>query len=324
MTRSPYADWAELWLDELCAYADDNRVARGSRYAHAGKVTHVTVERGAISGQVAGSRRHPYEVTIEVAPLPAYTLWDVPVSYLAELLTERPDPEVLGDLLELAPQIVPEGFELNCHCTCPDWEELCKHVIALGTVFGAQLIHDVTPLLTFRGLDRESLLHIMMENAQAESARGTGRRAQTVGTGQSGRPGQRPGPSRNESGGDRYEANRSSGDRSGSDHYEGDRSSGDRSHGQPDGDRSYGTVDRDVPGMPRAHEVDVARYWHGFETLATHNFRILHGADQMPESVLASPLPWPRSDRQATYLQTIGAAYECMNKARRLRKPTVD
>lgn len=156
----------------------------GAGITHTGKVTHLTVERGAISGRVAGSHRYPYEVTIEADPLPAYTLRDVPVSYLAELLTERPDPEVVGDLLQLAPQIVPEGFELHCHCTCPDWEELCKHVIALGTVLGAHLVHDVTPLLTFRGLDRESRLHIMMENARAEAegAGGSGRRAQTVGT----------------------------------------------------------------------------------------------------------------------------------------------
>jgi hypothetical protein len=73
-----------------------------------------------VEAEVAGSRSHGYEVTIDT------------------LLATGAQPEVSNTPAALM-SLVPEADDLRYSCTCPDWEAPCKHAIAVLLAFAAEV-----------------------------------------------------------------------------------------------------------------------------------------------------------------------------------------
>jgi len=62
--------WAKRWIEVLESFGLGARMQRGRRYARAGQVLAVDVEKGRVTASVQGSRPTPYAVTIAVKSLP--------------------------------------------------------------------------------------------------------------------------------------------------------------------------------------------------------------------------------------------------------------
>lgn len=118
--RAP-AKLATTMLEVLAAgSADSARFQRGRAYARDGAVVVIHVSRGRLEAEVAGSRSSEYEVTIDTV-LARGVMHDVSSA-----------PAALMPL-------VPEADDLRYSCTCPDWEEPCKHAIAALLAFAAEV-----------------------------------------------------------------------------------------------------------------------------------------------------------------------------------------
>lgn len=120
-------------------YAEPNRLHRGISYADEGRVQTVRFHPYGVSGDVAGSRTNAYQVEIFI-PGPADD------RHLAVLRTLLSDENVRESVLDGLVPRVPRKDEVMSTCSCPDWEEPCKHVIAVWEVV-ARLIEDSPELL---------------------------------------------------------------------------------------------------------------------------------------------------------------------------------
>jgi len=74
--------WAGRWTRALEAIMDSGRLGRGRRYARKGQVLEINEQAGLITARVQGSRRTPYKVRIEIAPL-SDAEWDKVIEAMA-------------------------------------------------------------------------------------------------------------------------------------------------------------------------------------------------------------------------------------------------
>jgi hypothetical protein len=103
--------------------ADPQRFRRGRAYRRDDAVVSLDVEPGVVSGGVQGSRPTPYNVEVRVGPGPA---------------------GVSGAAL------VPSAKTLRISCTCPDWDDPCKHAIAVLLEFADRVGDNPELLATWR------------------------------------------------------------------------------------------------------------------------------------------------------------------------------
>jgi SWIM zinc finger len=104
---------ATLLSVAVAGMSDPARFRRGKSYVLDNAVTELEVLPGMLRVEVLGSRPDPYLATISVDP--------------------RPRPaDLVGDRVERhhAAQLCPEPEEMVCSCTCPDFDDPCKHAIA--------------------------------------------------------------------------------------------------------------------------------------------------------------------------------------------------
>ena len=103
---------------------DPNRLSRGRTYARQGAVDDLEVHDGVITGSVQGSRARPYEVTVRVKPAEAF---------------------------ESLRALVPEPPDVSFLCSCPDWDDPCKHAVAVMMAFAELVADDPDLLRVWRG-----------------------------------------------------------------------------------------------------------------------------------------------------------------------------
>lgn len=101
------------WTAAIAARAEPARYRRGKEYVREHAVVSVEVRALELHGAVQGSRAAAYRVVIGVPPLtgPAGSV----------------------------PALVPVATGLRFSCTCPDWDEPCKHAVAVALAFAEQL-----------------------------------------------------------------------------------------------------------------------------------------------------------------------------------------
>lgn len=157
--------WSKRFVEVLEAYGLGSRMARGRRYARSGQVLSLQVSRGLLVGQVQGSRPTPYVLSVRAAQ-PPESAWErlgevisAQVGFVARLLAG----EVPTDLEEACRAAGFELFpavwsDLDATCSCPDWENPCKHIAAALYLFADQLDDDPWLLLEWRGRHRDDLL----------------------------------------------------------------------------------------------------------------------------------------------------------------------
>ena len=159
--------WGQRWITALerlgGGYAA--RLGRGRSYARQGRVHDLSVNRGAVSARVTGSRATPYEVRIRLAPLDA-NAWGRAIQamaakarFAAALLAGEMPKEIDEAFSQAGTSLFPRSHEdLGTSCTCPDWANPCKHVAAVHYVLGDAFDRNPFLLFELRGRDKETVL----------------------------------------------------------------------------------------------------------------------------------------------------------------------
>lgn len=176
--RGPMATtwWSRRFVEVLESYGLGARMQRGRRYARTGQVIEVEVSPGMVAAQVQGSRPRPYLVTAALA-VPSEDQWSPildamrgKVGFVARLL----DGEVPTELEEVfsgagVPLFPAAWTDIRAKCTCPDWENPCKHIAAVLYVMADRLDGDPWLVLLLRGREREVLLDALAGAGSAAS-----------------------------------------------------------------------------------------------------------------------------------------------------------
>lgn len=164
--------WSRRFIEVLESYGLGARMQRGRRYARGGQVLSLDVRTATIAAQVQGSRRTPYLVTISL-PEPTAQQWAAideamrsKVGFVARLLAGEVPADLEAVFATAGVALFPQTWkELRADCSCPDWENPCKHIAAVLYVFADQLDRDPWLLLAWRGRTRDQVLEPLQGSA---------------------------------------------------------------------------------------------------------------------------------------------------------------
>jgi uncharacterized Zn finger protein len=157
--------WSQRFIELLESFGVGSRLARGRHYARAGQVVELDVEAGVVIAKVQGSRYSPYKVRIRTKLLTdaqwrrvekAMAAQALP---LAKLLAGEMPHDIEDVFAACKLSLFPRTHaDLKATCTCPDWENPCKHVAAVYYILAEQF--DENPFLIFawRGRTQQELL----------------------------------------------------------------------------------------------------------------------------------------------------------------------
>jgi len=161
--------WGKAWNKNLEIYADySNRLSRGRSYLKNGAVVDLTINAGVINALVIGSGRNMYNVQINIDAMDEEKIKEIVtkiegrLSSLEKLIDKF--PKELKDLFTSDDSgLFPKESEIHFHCTCLDWADMCKHVVAV--LYGVGVKLDEDPLLFFklRNINVEDLISDTIE-----------------------------------------------------------------------------------------------------------------------------------------------------------------
>jgi len=157
--------WGAKWVEALESFGWHTRLTRGRSYARRGQVVSVEIQPGEALAQVQGSRAKPYEVRIGLRRIPHKDWMRVSEKlaqkavFTAKLLAgEMPDG--LDEAFRRAGfPLFPKSIkDLETECSCPDWENPCKHIAAVYYILAQEMDRDPFLLLRIRGMEKKDFL----------------------------------------------------------------------------------------------------------------------------------------------------------------------
>lgn|GEM_PF-111205 len=157
--------WSKRFLSAIESVVVGGRLTRGRSYARKGQVIDLEIAPGVVQARVQGSRKTPYRVRL-VMPVVDADVWDRVVAafaaeagYAARLLAGELPHEAEAVFLREGASLFPgpEG-RLATGCTCPDFENPCKHVAACCYLLAEAFDRDPFMVLQWRGRGRDALL----------------------------------------------------------------------------------------------------------------------------------------------------------------------
>lgn len=167
--------WSKRFVAVVEGFGHGARLTRGRAYARAGNVLDLSVRPGEVAASVQGTREKPYSVTLRI-DVYSQEQW----ARVERVLVETPG--YVGDLLDgRMPERIDRVFaaagltlfpvrrEFRTDCTCPDWENPCKHVSAACYMLAEYFDRDPFALLAWRGRGRGALLR-RLESLRDEEA----------------------------------------------------------------------------------------------------------------------------------------------------------
>lgn len=165
--------WSKRFVDVLDSYGMGGRMQRGRRYARTGQVMSLGMEPGMLMAEVQGSRRTPYAVTVRLAEVTDEQWGSVEqrmreqVGLIAGLLAGEV-PEALEGAFDAAdvPLFPRRWGDMEAGCSCPDYENPCKHLAAVLYVFADQLDRDPWLLMQWRGRSRDEVMALLHEGGE--------------------------------------------------------------------------------------------------------------------------------------------------------------
>jgi uncharacterized Zn finger protein len=181
--------WSRRFLGALESVLVGGRMAAGRSYARKGQVVDMTLEPGRIVAQVQGTRATPYHVALHLPVVPDPD-WDRIVAnlgaqagYAARLLSGDLPHEVEEVFAAEGASLFPgPGARLVTECSCPDWENPCKHIAAVCYLAAEGFDRDPFTLLAWRGRDRTAILGQLRRIRAAEARRTPPRSSRATGS----------------------------------------------------------------------------------------------------------------------------------------------
>jgi uncharacterized Zn finger protein len=169
--------WAKRWIAVLEGFGLGTRMQRGRRYARAGQVLSIDVEKGRVSASVQGSRPTPYAIRIAVRLLPEAVWSKVAASvagqaiFASKLLSGEMPNEIEDAFRACGAALFPESYrDLRTNCSCPDSADPCKHIAAVYYLLGEEFDRDPFLIFRLRGMEREEFLALLGERSVPQRA----------------------------------------------------------------------------------------------------------------------------------------------------------
>ncbi|WP_367026119.1 SWIM zinc finger family protein [Methylococcus sp. ANG] len=164
--------WGQRFIAALERFTDAARLARGRSYAGSDRIKSWQLKKGEVSARIRGNANPSYGIYQEPTYDTALSLspirdsdWALLVRHLGSraafvsrlLLNEMPENiEKPFELLDL--HLLPHSAkDFKTRCSCPDYQNPCKHIAGLCYLLSAQLDQDPFLLFELRGLPRASL-----------------------------------------------------------------------------------------------------------------------------------------------------------------------
>lgn len=164
--------WGQRFLAALETFTNPGRLARGRTYANTGRILDWGVERGVVRARVRGSANpyygiieEPiYDTNIQIAQIDADG-WSRVIARIAgqadlivKLLQQEMPDQIEDVFAEEGLALLPQSQrEFKTSCSCPDWENPCKHIAGVYYAVARELDRDPLVLFSMRGLPRASL-----------------------------------------------------------------------------------------------------------------------------------------------------------------------
>lgn len=164
--------WGERFLTALEQFTDRPRLDRGRSYATNGRIVEHTLEKDTVVAKVRGSinayygvyEEPLYRTTIKITQISPED-WSKVIQRIAtraDLITrllqqEMPD-QIEDAFAEAGVHLLPAGRgDFTTDCSCPDWENPCKHIAGVYYILARDLDRDPFVLFELRGLSRDAL-----------------------------------------------------------------------------------------------------------------------------------------------------------------------
>jgi len=120
---------------------------------------------GRVTASVQGSRAKPYRVVIETKVLTGSEWREIEAVmtssavFLAKLLSGEMPAEIEEAFVASSTTLFPASAgDLSTACSCPDWENPCKHVAAVFYLLAEAFDADPFLIFAWRGRSKEELL----------------------------------------------------------------------------------------------------------------------------------------------------------------------
>ncbi|MEK6959919.1 MAG: SWIM zinc finger family protein [Nanoarchaeota archaeon] len=159
--------WGKKWVEAVEGIGDQQRMSRGRAYARANRAFNIDIKEGNVTAKVEGSHGD-YKVSMRFSKIDG----DDKDRLLSSLVAQ---PELLGailnnevpDNLEDASKVDLIPTEFDSKCSCPDYENPCKHIAAVFYALAAEI--DAAPqiLLKIRGVDKNDILNVATGTLEA-------------------------------------------------------------------------------------------------------------------------------------------------------------
>jgi uncharacterized Zn finger protein len=172
--------WSQRFIELLESFGVGSRLQRGRNYARRGQVVELDVEPGVVLAKVQGSRYTPYRVRIRGKALTeqqwrrAEKAMAARALPLAKLLAGEMPHDIEDVFAACKLTLFPRSnAELKASCTCPDWENPCKHVAATYYILAERFDEDPFLIFAWRGRDKDELLERLRARRGAGTLRGS-------------------------------------------------------------------------------------------------------------------------------------------------------
>jgi uncharacterized Zn finger protein len=164
--------WGQRFIAALERFTDAARLARGRGYAGSDRIKSWKLTKGEVSARIRGNanpyygiyQEPTYDTAISLSPIRDGD-WALLIRHLGSraafvsrlLLNEMPENiEKPFELLDL--HLLPHGAkDFKTRCSCPDFQNPCKHIAGLCYLLSTRLDQDPFLLFELRGLPREKL-----------------------------------------------------------------------------------------------------------------------------------------------------------------------
>jgi uncharacterized Zn finger protein len=164
--------WGNKFIDALINFMDEGRLKRGRSYSGPNRILSLEIDKNTIKAKIRGNinpyfgvyKEPKYKVSIKIKKI-TEEKWKKIISGIALnsgwlcrlMLNEIPD-QIDQAFLKHGEQFLPRDInELTTRCSCPDWENPCKHIA--GAYYKIASLLDEDPFLLFqlRGISKEKL-----------------------------------------------------------------------------------------------------------------------------------------------------------------------
>lgn len=164
--------WGTKFMDALSGFMEEGRLKRGRSYSGERRVLSFEIKNSEIKARVRGNKNPyfgvytepKYRVSLNFTEIPAKK-WPKIIDNISNnvglmsklILNEMPD-DIEVVFSKFNEQLLPsESKDLDSSCSCPDWENPCKHVA--GIYFKIAFLLDYDPFLMFqlRGISKDKL-----------------------------------------------------------------------------------------------------------------------------------------------------------------------